>query len=163
MSGDGHKAVDDVANTLDIALSNTTAGRSPAQKQEYVRGLIVQGNIVLFCGDGTDDAVAVAQANVGMQIEASSDVTRATADIVLLSNLEGVVRLPDLSKAAFRRIIFNFVWSAVYNVFAILLAGGAFAKYRIPPAYAGLGEIVSVIPVLMAALTTPKVRRSLDH
>ncbi|KIX07704.1 uncharacterized protein Z518_02358 [Rhinocladiella mackenziei CBS 650.93] len=109
------------------------------------------------CGDGTNDAVAVAQANVGVPIE-SSNVTRATADVVLLSDLEGIVHLLDVSEAAFRRVIFNFVWSAIYNVFAILLAAGAFVKVRIPPAYAGLGEIVSVLPVVVAALTMPKVK-----
>jgi len=117
------------------------------------------GKIALFCGEGTNDAIAVAQADVGVQIESFSDVTRATADVVLLSNLEGVVNLLDVSKATFRRIIFNFIWSAVYNVFAILLAGGAFVKVRIPPAYAGLGEIVSVMPVIAAALTMPKVKQ----
>ena len=48
---------------------------------------------------------------------------------------------------------FNFVWSAVYNVLAILLASGAMVRVRIPPAYAGLGEIVSVLPVIVSALT----------
>ncbi|GAH58171.1 unnamed protein product, partial [marine sediment metagenome] len=39
------------------------------------------------------------------------------------------------------------------NVFAILLASGAFVTFRVPPAYAGLGEIVSVVPVVLTAAT----------
>lgn len=158
VSGDATKAVEAVAADLDIA--NVAAERTPAQKQEYVRLLMDDGKVVLFCGDGTNDAVAVAQANVGVQIESSSDVTRATADVILLRNIDGVVSLLDISKSAFRRIVFNFCWSAVYNVLAILLAGGAFVKIRIPPAYAGLGEIVSVMPVIVAALTQPKIKRT---
>jgi Cu2+-exporting ATPase len=77
----------------------------------------------------------------------------ATADVVLLGGLEGVPALVELSRRSFRRIAFNFVWSAIYNIFAILLAGGAFVKVRIPPAYAGLGEIVSVLPVVIVALS----------
>jgi Cu2+-exporting ATPase len=61
--------------------------------------------------------------------------------------------LLDLSKRSFRRITFNFVWSVVYNVFPISLAGGAVVKFRMPPAYAGLSEIVSVLPVIVTALT----------
>ncbi|KAH0840728.1 P-type cation-transporting ATPase [Fonsecaea pedrosoi] len=158
VSGDGRRVVEGVAADLSIPLDNIAAEQTPAQKQEYVRRLMDAGKITLFCGDGTNDAVAVAQANVGVQIESSSDVTRATADVILLRNLDGVVNLLDVSKAAFRRIVFNFVWSAAYNMLAILLAAGAFVKVRIPPAYAGLGEIVSVLPVIVVALTQPKVK-----
>lgn len=127
--------------------------QTPQGKQDYIRALRSAGKIILFCGDGTNDAVAVVEANVGVQIESSSDITRASADVVLLGSLYGVLQLLDLSKAAFRRITLNFVWSAIYNVFAILLAGGAFVKFRIPPAYAGLGELVSVLPVVAVAMT----------
>lgn len=67
-------------------------------------------------------------------------------------SLRGIPMLLDIAKAAHRRIIFNFAWSFIYNVFAILLAGGAFVRARIPPAYAGLGEVVSVLPVVIIAL-----------
>merc|ERR1712070_1324843 len=143
VSGDHARAVEAVARSLDIGLPNTTSRRSPVQKKEYVSKLQASGKIVLFCGDGTNDAIALAQANVGVQLGSASDVAGAVADVVLL----------DVSKRAFVRISFNFVWSAVYNVFAILLAAGAFVKFRIPPAYAGLGEIVSVGPVILAAVS----------
>jgi Cu2+-exporting ATPase len=58
----------------------------------------------------------------------------------------------DTSKVAVRRIKFNFGWTFVYNIFAVLLAAGAFVKVRIPPEFAGLGELVSVLPVIIAAL-----------
>jgi Cu2+-exporting ATPase len=114
--------------------------------------------VVLFCGDGTNDAVAVAQADIGVQMGAASDVTRATADVVLLGGLDGLPALLDLSRRSFRRIAFNFAWSAVYNVLATFLAAGVFVKVRIPPAYAGLGEIVSVVPVVAAAMTLLRTR-----
>ncbi|KAI6274756.1 hypothetical protein MCOR27_002566 [Pyricularia oryzae] len=122
--------------------------------------------VVMFVGDGTNDAVAVAQADVGVQLAAAgapggskgasaaaSEVTRGAADVVLLSGLGGVLFLLDISRSASLRMKFNFAWSAVYNVLAILLASGALVAVRIPPAYAGLGEIVSVLPVIIAAAT----------
>jgi Cu2+-exporting ATPase len=48
--------------------------------------------------------------------------------------------------------MFNFCWAFVYNTFAVLLAAGAFVNARIPPRYAGLGELVSVLPVILVAL-----------
>jgi Cu2+-exporting ATPase len=63
--------------------------------------------------------------------------------------------LLDISGAAYRRIILNFSWSALYNLLAILLAAGAFVKagnqIRIRPQWAGLGELVSVLPVVLIA------------
>lgn len=153
VSGDHAKAVENVASTLGLDRANVASSHSPTQKQQYVQDLQDAGKTVIFCGDGTNDAVALAQANVGVQMGTASDVSGAVADVVLLGGLEGLPTLLDVSKRAFARITFNFVWSAVYNVFAILLAAGAFVKFRIPPAYAGLGEIVSIGPVILAAMT----------
>ncbi|KAK3669710.1 hypothetical protein LTR78_010393 [Recurvomyces mirabilis] len=151
VSGDHHRAVEATARELDIA--NTASRQSPQQKRNYILKLQSNGKKVMFCGDGTNDAVALAQANVGVQLGTTSDVAGAVADVVLLGGLDGVVTLLDISKRAFRCVAFNFAWSGVYNMFAILLAAGAFVKVRVPPAYAGLGEIVSVGPVIMAAMS----------
>jgi Cu2+-exporting ATPase len=153
VSGDHARAVEAVAISLGIELPNVASRHSPSQKKEYVSALQANGKVVLFCGDGTNDAVALAQANVGAQLGSASDVAGAVADVVLLRGLDGVLVLLDVSRRAYVRIVFNFVWSAVYNIFAILLAAGAFVKFRIPPAYAGLGEIVSVGPVILAAVS----------
>lgn len=103
----------------------------------------------MFCGDGTNDAVALAQASIGMHVNGGTDIAQSAADAVLIRPaLGGVIVLIDLSKAFYRRVVFNFTWSFVYNTFAILLAAGAFPNARIPPQYAGLGEIVSVLPII---------------
>ena len=154
VSGDHSKAVEDVARSLGIHLEHAASRRLPGQKQQYVAALQAQNNrVVMFCGDGTNDAVALAQSDIGVQLGTASDVAGAVADVVLLGGLDGTLALLNISKRAFRRIVFNFAWSAAYNVFAILLASGAFVKFRIPPAYAGLGEIVSVVPVIIAAVS----------
>jgi Cu2+-exporting ATPase len=159
VSGDAPKAVEEVALFLGIETSNTLSRRSPAEKQQYVKDLQASGKNVIFCGDGTNDAIAVAQADVGIQIGSASDVTSAVADVVLLGGLDGVMTLLELSRRAYRRILFNFVWTFIYNTFAILLAAGAFVKVRIPPAYAGLGEIVSIAPVILVAASLVWLRK----
>ncbi|KAF4980694.1 hypothetical protein FZEAL_3362 [Fusarium zealandicum] len=154
VSGDQRRAVEQVAAQVNI--SNIAAQHTPAQKRDYVASLMERGKRVMFVGDGTNDAVAVTQADVGVQLGSvlsASDVTRGAADVVLLAGLEGIPFLLEVSRISFSRMAFNFVWSGVYNVLAILLAAGAFVNVRIPPAYAGLGEIVSVLPVILAATT----------
>ncbi|RMY60769.1 hypothetical protein D0865_01357 [Hortaea werneckii] len=160
VSGDTDKAVQGIASRVGIDSNNVASRHSPAQKMEFVKQLQSDGRIVLFCGDGTNDAVATAQANVGIQIGTASDVTNGVCDVNLLGGLEGILTLLRISKRAFSRITFNFVWAAVYNVFAVLLASGALVKFRIPPAYAGLGEIVSVCPVIAAAVSLIWGRKS---
>ncbi|CAG8902940.1 unnamed protein product [Penicillium egyptiacum] len=158
ISGDDEGAVQNVATKLRIPEGNVHARSSPADKQVYIKNLL--GNcshgkvpIVIFCGDGTNDAVALAQATIGVHMNEGTDVAQSAADVVLMRpDLSGLLTMMDASKVSVRRIKFNFVWSFVYNTFAVLLAAGAFVNARIPPEFAGLGELISVLPVIIAAV-----------
>ncbi|KAI2466146.1 heavy metal translocatin [Annulohypoxylon bovei var. microspora] len=173
LSGDDDRTVESVAVSLGIPRENAISRCSPADKQAYIQKLLGTNSensgkqkqkqpVVVFVGDGTNDAVALAQATIGVHVNSGvSDVAQSAADVVLMRpDLSGVLAMIDVSSAAVRRVKFNFGWSAVYNVFAILLAAGAFANagngggnVRIPPEFAGLGELVSVLPVIVVAVS----------
>lgn len=167
ISGDDEGAVRSVAAQLGIAETNMHSRCTPAEKQAYVQGLL-EGSaspnhasknkkpktpVVIFCGDGTNDAVALAQATIGVHMnEGGTDVAESAADVILMCpNLAGILTTIAVSRNSIRRIAFNFGWSFVYNLFAILLAAGTFVKARIPPEFAGLGELISVLPVIAVA------------
>ncbi|KAK8199009.1 E1-E2 ATPase-domain-containing protein [Phyllosticta capitalensis] len=155
VSGDDDLAVRSVASALSIPPTNVRSRASPADKQSYIQHLLADLTAtVLFVGDGTNDSVALAQATIGVHMSGGTDVAAAAADAVLTADsLSGLLVLLRISQSAFRRICANFVWSFVYNVFAILLAAGAFPNgVRIPPQFAGLGEVVSVLPVIAIAV-----------
>lgn len=157
LSGDHAAAVSRIASTLDVPAERVRAGCLPADKAAYIRTLQAHGACVLFCGDGTNDSVALAQADVGVHMAgeagASGAAASAAADAVLIRpSLDGVAALLGLSDAVRRRILLNFAWAAVYNTVAVLFAAGAFVNVRVAPAYAGLGEIVSVLPVVLIAM-----------
>jgi Cu2+-exporting ATPase len=154
VSGDNEEAVQSVAGLLGIPESHVRSRCSPSDKRAYVKEMLVpEKSIVMFCGDGTNDAVALAQASIGMHMNEGTDIAQSAADAVLMRpSLSGILTLMDLSRAFYRRVVFNFTWAFVYNFFAILLAAGTFPHARIPPQYAGLGEIVSVLPVIAIAM-----------
>ncbi|KAJ5760538.1 hypothetical protein N7520_007694 [Penicillium odoratum] len=157
VSGDDAEPIQKVVSILGIPDRNVQAHSSLSDKQSYIKNLLgdsvnVKEPVVIFCGDGTNDAVALAQATVGVHMSTGSDIAQAAADVVLMRPaLSGVITVMDTSKVSVRRIKFNFGWSFIYNTFAVLLAAGAFVKARIPPEYAGLGELISVLPVIIAA------------
>ncbi|OCH96378.1 heavy metal translocatin [Obba rivulosa] len=156
LSGDNAAAVDNVAQVLGIPQDHVRSACMPADKQAYLKALSAAGDKVLFCGDGTNDAVALAQADIGVHLhigEGAGVAASTAADAVLIHpSLAGILTLLQLSDAVSRRITVNFVWCFVYNLVAILFAAGAFVDARIAPAYAGLGEIVSVLPVVLVAV-----------
>jgi Cu2+-exporting ATPase len=154
ISGDGEGAVNEIAHTFNIPKVRTRWRLKPVDKQKYIHELQKEDKVVMFCGDGTNDSVALKQADVGVHVNGGSDVAKGASDVVLMTTrLHDILILLDISIAAYRRIILNFGWSALYNLLAILMAAGAFVKFRIEPQWAGLGELVSVLPIIVIAFS----------
>jgi Cu2+-exporting ATPase len=162
LSGDNEEAVRSTAGLLGIPQSHVRYQCTPSDKQQYVAEMVRgQKNIVMFCGDGTNDAGALAQASIGMHMNGGTDIAQNAADVVLMHpSLSRILVLVDLSKAFHRCVISNFLWSFIYNVVAILLAAGAFPYARISPQFAGLGEVVSVLPVIAIAMLLRLFKKS---
>lgn len=40
--------------------------------------------VVLFCGDGTDDAIALAEADIGLNVNEGTDIAQSATDAVLV-------------------------------------------------------------------------------
>jgi Cd2+-exporting ATPase len=169
VSGDNEAAVQSTARQVSIPGTHVRSRCTPSDKQAYVQSAFAavdhhkshktHKRVVLFCGDGTNDALALAQASIGLHMNEGTDIAQGAADAVLIRPaLRGVLTLMDLSRAFYRRVVFNFTWAFVYNLLAILLAAGAFPRARIPPQFAGLGEIVSVLPVIAIAVQLRWVR-----
>lgn len=166
VSGNETGAVHQVAVDLGIPVANVLTRCTPIEKQQYVKKLMQPAynssnnknnsneNVIIFCGDGINDEAALAQASIGLRLGKGNNNNNAmiqTAANAFLtgSSLTGLLTLIELSRHCHRQIMFNFTWAAIYNIFAILLASGAFVRFRLPPEYAGLGEAVSILPVIL--------------
>jgi Cu2+-exporting ATPase len=115
------------------------AGVPPEAKAEVVRRMQTRGRIAMI-GDGSNDAPALAQADLGIAFGAPTALAAQAADIVIASDrLERVLDAFALLATTQRRIRQNLGWALSYNAIAIPLAmAGA-----ITPLWAALAMVVS--------------------
>jgi P-type E1-E2 ATPase len=75
VSGDDDGAVQEIGRQLGIPGPRVKSRCSPGDKQKYIKAIIDhKDSVVLFCGDGTNDAVAFTQANIGLHMNSGTDV-----------------------------------------------------------------------------------------
>jgi H+-transporting ATPase len=78
----------------------------PEEKFRLVQALQRTGRIVGMTGDGVNDAPALKQAEVGIAVQAASDVAKAAAQVVLTRpGLEGVGSVVSGGRRVFRRML----------------------------------------------------------
>ena len=74
----------DAALRRNLKKTNVFAKLSPIQKARIVRVLKEAGNVVGYMGDGINDAPSMHNAEVGISVDTAVDITKETADIILL-------------------------------------------------------------------------------
>ncbi|MDD8048148.1 MAG: heavy metal translocating P-type ATPase [Thomasclavelia sp.] len=110
----------------DLNLDEAYGEVLPKQKASKIEELQNSGHKVLMVGDGVNDSIALATANVGITIKKGSDVAIENSDIILMKNdLLDVYNAIRLSKQTMRNIKENLFWAFFYNAICIPLAAGA--------------------------------------
>ncbi len=154
LTGDNKKVASWVAE--EIGIDEVFAEVLPHEKADRVKEVQARGLVVAMTGDGVNDAPALVLADVGIAIGAGTDVAIETADIVLVrSNPLDVVKILDLARATYRKMIQNLIWATGYNALAIPLAAGALYSFGIilsPAAGAVLMSLSTVIVAINARL-----------
>ena len=67
-----------------IDIVSVFAKLNPLQKVRVVKALRSKGHTVGFMGDGINDAAALKEADVGISVDTAVDITKESADIILL-------------------------------------------------------------------------------
>jgi Cu2+-exporting ATPase len=157
LTGDANEVAAWVSKELDI--DEYFAQVLPNQKAEKIKSLKEKGLKVAMVGDGINDAPALVTANVGIAIGAGTDVAIESADIILVRNdPRDVVKVAELSKKTYSKMVQNLWWAAGYNILAIPLAAGLLYNFGviISPA---IGAILMSISTVIVALNSQTLRK----
>ena len=149
LSGDRRDRVAQVARTLGFLPDNFFAEHSPAQKFAFAQTHHQHGDTWIAVGDGINDAPLLGAASVSIAMGAGSDLTRLTADAVLLSpHLAPLAAARGMALRMQRIVRQNFAWAIAYNVIAVPLAMAG----MISPAWAAIGMATSSLLVVANSL-----------
>ncbi|KAJ3328001.1 serine/threonine protein kinase Ran1, partial [Gonapodya sp. JEL0774] len=145
ISGDTAEATHHIAQQLGIPSSRVHAGVDPSGKSRIVEDLhrIHAPHLVMFVGDGINDAPALASADIGVAMPRGSRMAMGAAGVVLgRADLTLVERFLEISDLTVKKMRLNLYWAFGYNVVGIPLAMGVFLPFDshlwITPEFAGL-------------------------
>jgi Cu2+-exporting ATPase len=159
LTGDSQAVAKAVAEELDI--DTYFAEVLPEDKDQKVAQLQGQHKKVAMVGDGVNDAPALTRADVGIAIGGGTDVAIESAGIILVqSNPLDVVKVIELSRASYRKMIQNLIWATGYNLIALPLAAGALAPvgFLLSPAVGALFMSLSTVIVAINAQFLRRLR-----
>ncbi len=158
LSGDRRSTAEAIAQRLGGGME-VIAEVLPEEKDRVIGELQSEQHKVAMVGDGVNDAPALVRADVGIAMGSGTDVSIASADIVLMSSELRKVRLAaDLSRRTLRTIRQNIGISITYNVIMVPLAMAAF----ITPLVAAISMPISSLLVIGNAARIRTLFRSVD-
>jgi Cu+-exporting ATPase len=158
LTGDNRRTASAVARQLGI--HSVESEIEPSGKVAYIKRLKDEGEHVAMAGDGTNDAPALSEAEVGIAMGSGTDVAMQSAGITVVGgDLRGIARAVRLGRATMRNIRQNLFFAFMYNALCIPLAAGAlypFFGVLLSPVVASAAMSLSSVSVIANALRLRK-------
>jgi K+-transporting ATPase ATPase B chain len=82
----GDNRVTAAAIAAEAGVDDFIAEATPQDKLDYIRKVQAEGRLVAMCGDGTNDAPALAQADVGVAMQTGTQAAREAGNMVDLDS-----------------------------------------------------------------------------
>jgi Cu+-exporting ATPase len=156
LTGDGDAVAQQVAAAVGIDPAHVIAGVLPTGKADAVKQLQADGRRVAMVGDGVNDSVALATADIGMAMGTGTDAAIEAGDLTLMrGDLRTVPTALRLSARTLRTIRMNLFWAFAYNTAAIPLA----ALGLLNPMIAGATMACSSVLVVANSLRLRRFQR----
>ena len=125
LTGDNEKVAQKVAK--EVGIEEYSSEQSPKDKSNYISSLHNDKKIVVMVGDGVNDVLALANADIGIAMGSGSDIAVDVGDVILLNNsLVSLEEAFKISKTTFGLIKQNLFISLIYNSITVPLAMAGF-------------------------------------
>ncbi len=160
ISGDRREVVKEAAEVLGI--KEYYFELKPDEKQSVVLKYKMEGKKVMMIGDGINDSAAVNEADIGISMKTSKEITSTVSDMVLLTDdISAVFKVIKLSNNVKKIINQNLFWAFSYNMLLIPLSAGVLYYvngFFIKPYMAALAMGLSSVSVVLNSLRILKVK-----
>lgn len=160
LTGDNPQTAKAVAEEMN--LSSYKAECLPQDKLEEIERLQEEGKKIAMAGDGTNDAPALAQSDIGIAMGTGTDVAMESAMITLVKgDLNGIVKAKNLSTEVVKNIKQNLFFAMIYNSVGVPIAAGVlFPVFGIllSPMIAALAMSFSSVSVIGNALRLRRIK-----
>ena len=128
LTGDHQDIASKVA--LEIGIAKYYSEQTPENKSDFIESLHKENKTVVMVGDGVNDILALAKADIGIVMGSGSDIAVDVSDVVLLNDsLKSLEDAFKISRTTYGLIKQNLGISLLYNAITIPLA---MAGYIIP-------------------------------
>lgn len=147
LSGDSYPAALEAAQKAGI--HEVYAPLKPLAKQNILKEFQDKGEIIVFVGDGLNDAPALSQADIGIAVKSSLGLAQAASDIILTtSSLDVLQTLAEIAHNGKKRIHQNLFWAFFYNLIGLGLALFGW----LTPIFAAIAMTLSSLMVILNSL-----------
>ena len=147
LTGDHEESAKHVAHQ--VGITEVHAKLLPTDKSDIIQRFQKEGHVVVMVGDGINDTLALANANIAIAMGSGADVAVNVSDVVLLNEKpQNIYEAYRISKRTFRAVKENLGFSLLYNLIAVPLA----VSGHVTPLIAALSMSLSSLVVVSNAM-----------
>ena len=143
LTGDHERSAQKVAQA--VGITEIHAKLLPQDKSSMIEQFHQEGHIVVMAGDGINDTIALAGADIAIAMGSGADIAISISDVVLLDEKpNSIYESYKISRRTFRAVKENLGFSILYNTIAVPLAVAGFVNPLVAALSMSLSSLVVV-------------------